>query len=358
MTPVVWIFGAKNGDFLITVAPLLEDPPEHPRLQLLRRRERLDQVVASGRTEFEKIILLRRWVHGLWSFHEKPFYYPPWDAEEIIDLARRHGNYGFCAQYSIVFVQACRALGMHARYVDIGHFLTDVWSNEYNHWVVMDPTNDIHYEMDGEPLDGLSLNLAAEKGRIKGIQKVSSDGSRTAATPEDIAGYQNFSLLISNNQLSDPVLIQKNGTKMRLGLERDYHDYPMVGRDNIGYGSLFLAWQGPQGRDDGLGKLKSSDRDDFDDAFNQTIIFVIRKNPLKGTLKLKLIKEQAPGFQEFVLTHNGVSAGSTERDEVVLKNLHPGLNIFTARIRTRYGWLGRESSLRFFYKPNLFKRRP
>ena len=170
--PWVIVTDEKNGEFFTSSYWLTEDPPSHPRLQELRRREKLDNVVAAGRTQFEKIVLLRGWVSRQWKSSNQ-FYYPPWDALEILDLARRHDNRGFCAQYGVVFLQACQSLGLHARYVDLpGHFVVGVWSDEHNRWVIMDPDNDVHYEKNGRPLRGRDLLDAYWDERLlKGMEK-------------------------------------------------------------------------------------------------------------------------------------------------------------------------------------------
>src|SRR5579862_9910345 len=98
--PFVFRLKTKNGSFLASNYQMEEDSFSDPRLRVLRHHERLDQVVSSGKTQFDKIVLLRHWVHQQWETHPT-FYYPAWDAEEILDLARRAHNGGFCAQYAI-----------------------------------------------------------------------------------------------------------------------------------------------------------------------------------------------------------------------------------------------------------------
>ena len=137
--PVMVVTGEENGRWLTSTYRLSEDVPTNPRLELLRRREKLDDVIAPGKTQFEKLVLLRRWVHSQWTYSGDPFYYPAWDGVEILDLARKIGNKGFCAQYAVLYLQACQSLGLHARYVELpGHFIVGVWSDDYDRWVLMD----------------------------------------------------------------------------------------------------------------------------------------------------------------------------------------------------------------------------
>src|SRR5262245_28558618 len=85
----VQVIKLKNGRVFAGRYRVQEENWDHPRLQLLRTREKLDQVIAGGNREFDKIILLRKWAHDQWKGNRARFYYPPWDAVEILDLARQ-----------------------------------------------------------------------------------------------------------------------------------------------------------------------------------------------------------------------------------------------------------------------------
>ncbi|MDD5657698.1 MAG: transglutaminase-like domain-containing protein [Elusimicrobia bacterium] len=348
-TPFIVIVDAPRPTDRAPAVEFKHDPSDHPRLRLLRQRQSLDQVVARGATEFDRIVLLRRWAHGLWPPAATAFYYPAWDAVEIIDLARRHDNRGFCAQYAIVFLQACRALGIPARYVNLGHFLTETWSNEYSRWVVMDPTNDIHFEKDGMPLDGLSLFEAAGQDRIADIYKIGSDGSRTPAAPEDIAPYRNYSVMLRDDQLTEPIEIESNGRPMRLSVLPDYRSYPMIGRDSIGFKNKFLAWGNPNEHVPREDVVLSVSPEDFRSSRSRTFVTVAGKDARAGTVTLGLSSEQTQDFREFAAEYDG-SRRDVGPGEIVLR-LKPGRNVFTARALSKAGWPGPASRVAIFYNP-------
>jgi hypothetical protein len=343
----------NNGQFLLTRYPLVEDPWEHPRLKELRRREKLDDIVAPGTTQFEKIVLLRRWAHSQWKSAAR-FYYPPWDAVEILDLARRRHNYGFCAQYAIVFLQAARSLGLHVRYVDLGHFLTSVWSDEYQRWVIMDPTNDIHFERGGIPMKGREISDALWVGKIDGILKVGSDWTRTPATLEDLEPYRKLSIVLESDQLSHPVLIEQNGVRRLLVHDDDYTHYPLEGRDRVGYGNKFLVWSPPDRPAIWPERFHSDDPDDFRDVYDQTIILVAAQDTSGGRVKLRLLAENAPDLDTFLGSYQGQPYAPISEEAVI--DLSPGLNTFSVRVKTKGGWLGRESVIELYYKPDWLAR--
>jgi hypothetical protein len=350
----IQVLPLKNGRIGMTSYTIHEDPWQHPRLRRLRQRENLDEVVSPGKTQFEKIVLLRGWARRQWEAGPGPFYYPAWDALEILDLARQHHNRAFCAQYAVLFLQTCRSMGLHARYLDMGHFLASVWSDEYDRWVVMDPTNDLHYERKGEPMGDLELIGAAWSGRAGGIEVVGPGGARKPITPEDLAAFRALGVCLLDDQLTNPAIVIQNGKQRRLAPESDYRRYPLVGKDQVGYGNYCLSW-----RDAGSPALDpsrpaSNDIDDFRQPLDQTVIFVADRNDAEGRVKLRLFTETAPEFQSFVGGPQGQSPA--ELAPQVVWSLQPGFNTFTARVRTAAGWLGPESRISLYYKPSWIER--
>lgn len=351
--PVIFVVKQDNGRFLASSYEMREDPPTTPDLQKLRQREHLDQVVAPGKSQFEKIVLLRRWTRQQWET-QAPFYYPPWNALEILDLARTHQSRGFCAQYAIVFLQACQAMGIHARYVELpGHFIVGVWSDDYNKWVVMDPMNDVHYEQDGIPLGGVRLLRAYWNKNTTGIYEVKSDWTRKEILPDDIKLYREYSIVKRANHLSDPVDVKVNhGPMFKLRHLEDYRQYPLIGRDDLALASPYLAWQDKSAVENFPDKPKSGDPDDFGYFFNQTMIFVSRRYPSDGRVKLQLEAENSPTFKGFQINLNGAGWQSIDVHKLSWP-LKTGMNRLRVRIETNSGWLCTPSEMTIFYKPAL-----
>jgi hypothetical protein len=216
----------------------------------------------------------------------------------------------------------------------------------------MDPTNDIHYELDGRPLGGRELAQAAWRGRWQGIVKVGSDASRTPVTPEELRSWRDYSIVMRNNHLSQPVLIEQGGRLQALTHRADFRDYPMTGKDEVVWGGELLGWRPPgrMAQAPAAIKLTSDDAADFRNAYDQTIIVLVEKDAEQGTVKLKLLSDHSPEFQSFLVRAGGPEFESPLAGSVLLV-LHPGLNALSARVKTRFGWLGPESSIELFYKP-------
>src|SRR2546425_793759 len=355
---IVLVTNEHNGEFTVSSYALREDDFHHPRLQILRSREKLDEVVSTAETQFEKVILLRAWVRRQWESGGS-FYYPPWDAVEILDLARNYGNQGFCAQYAIVFLQACQSLGIHARYVDLpGHFVVAVWSDDYNQWVVMDPTNDIHYERDGVPLRGRDLYHGYWTDALRGIEQVDSKDHSKAITRNDLGNYRLYSIGLLANQLSEPVEVKSNGRWRRLLRASDYRTYPRIGRDRLEITSEFLAWRSKDTEESFPLRPETSDQDEFRYALNQTVILLANGRLTNRILKVALLSSNSPTFERFSIRSDESTAWVPNTSATIKWLLHPGMNELTARIETRDGWTGNISSIRLFYKSPLLDPAP
>lgn len=157
------------------------------RLSELRTREQLDTVVAGAATEFDAILKLRDWVAAQFP-HTTPDPYPAWDAMIILDEIRAGRTGGFCAQFSQVLLQSLAALGVPARYIEIGtetnpinHFPIEVWSNDFDKWVVIDADFILHFERNGVPLSAAEVHDAYVSGQTGAVTIV--EGPRAPGHP-------------------------------------------------------------------------------------------------------------------------------------------------------------------------------
>jgi hypothetical protein len=151
------------------------------RLELLRKRYKLDQVIAPGKTEMEQLMLLRHWVrnqwHTAWGSHPASWM-PSWDALMILESKDQPDCLTMCTHYAAVFTQCCLALGWNARHCILDHHcVAEVWVEEHGKWVMMDAGNsasrpdcNLHFERDGKPLSARELHLAQRSGKLEGIK--------------------------------------------------------------------------------------------------------------------------------------------------------------------------------------------
>jgi hypothetical protein len=139
------------------------DSFDNPKLKDLRERYHLDEVIAPGKDEFERQVLLVDWVNHRFKKFGRPSC-PARGALEILP-AIDSGNSFFCSQYGEVMVSAAASLGWVDRPLALRrpdnrgsgsteHTSTEIWSNQYRKWIVLDPTFAMYFEKDGVPLSG------------------------------------------------------------------------------------------------------------------------------------------------------------------------------------------------------------
>lgn len=163
--------------------------------------------------EFEKILLVKSWVNKQLKSTGPPTSYPPWNAAVILDWVRKNKTQVLCGHYAVVFAQILTGLGIPARYIDLssednqGHFVVEVWSQDYSKWVLMDPYGDEYYQLDGIPLNALSLHLAFVNDNVENIQIIKGKEIRKVGKAEQLKLFYNFDIVLRNNHLSNPVNI-------------------------------------------------------------------------------------------------------------------------------------------------------
>src|SRR5208282_276071 len=130
-----------NEEIRYTSMPFEYENPLHPRMVALRKKYKLDDIVAGASSETEQLVRLRDWIAHQWKICAPEENYPAWDADEI--LTRK---YGFCVQFAVTMMQCAISLGHQARFVfgynpgafDGGHEVCEVWSDEHDKWVFFD----------------------------------------------------------------------------------------------------------------------------------------------------------------------------------------------------------------------------
>jgi hypothetical protein len=153
----------------------------NPRVRKLRSDYDFMGSIAREKTEFQKILKLRHWVHRQWPIDDDQQF--SGDAFAILEKARETGA-GFHCSHAMTVQQAvltaagyvARNLGIDRDHKKFGrsfhHGINEVWSNDHAKWVALDAKYDIHFEREGLPLSALELHEALRKNDGQGIQMV------------------------------------------------------------------------------------------------------------------------------------------------------------------------------------------
>lgn len=143
------------------------DAYDNPKLKELREKYRLDEVVAPGKDEFDRQILLLDWTHRQFKKFGRPSANPRGALEILRNV--EEGHTFFCAQYGSTLVSAAASLGWvdralalrrHKDYPGAGspeHTSTEIWSNQHRKWIMIDPTANMVVEKDGVPLNAFEI---------------------------------------------------------------------------------------------------------------------------------------------------------------------------------------------------------
>lgn len=332
----------------------------HPGLDELREREGLLAVVASGSDEFEKMLLLCDWVNNQWESKD-PTIYPPWDANQILSMIRSGKTNGCCPQYAVLFVQSCLALGWQARYIDLcprgkkpgsGHFSVEVWSNQHNRWIVLDPFFDCRFEREGMPVSALEIHEALVRGVPESVKVIRGQGKhgRTNSTASDkriVEYFYHLAVDMRNDHLQNP-----------------FHFWDR--RDT------YVSWKDQF--TDGMPEIFrhfSSDPLDFNFPFNQVMV-KLKSGHAHNSLTC-LIRTNMPGAETLEIRHGegpwvrppspyNLSEGRTSILGTALSQPHgsvityqwklePGSNKIFVRALNRLGVTGPSTFLWVDYKP-------
>jgi len=203
----------RNPPIVRSSFPFAHQLADEPRLAMLRERWRLDHVIKDADREFDKFLRLKRWTRQQWEdgwTRGDLEWVPPWDAGVVLELAGRKLSLGMCTHYASTFVQCCLSLGLQARVcITTAHCVAEIWSNEYEKWVMMDPGCDAddgrkatrHFERNGIPLSAHELHLAGVADNFEDIKAV-WDPEPITGMGLDADRYYQFCTTFRNNFLT------------------------------------------------------------------------------------------------------------------------------------------------------------
>ncbi len=218
------LFGAETASFYYTVAIRDNRPSVTPHVSCRTLRDipfRFEQfatpdmnylqtqtapVAASTTDEWQKYLALRSWVNATVPFGN-PRRDSNWNAAEILkEIRERRGAAFLCDEHAAVFVGACISNGLNARMVYLrsetgkGHYAAEVWSNQQQKWVYMDPLYDFSYCDNAvcyTTLDLHNLYLKTRHGR--------SQTPRGFFPNQDYLNlFSAFQIIMANDFLSHP----------------------------------------------------------------------------------------------------------------------------------------------------------
>ncbi len=154
-----------NEHIVESAYPFSYQPFDEPRLHALRMQYALDQITQATASEFGGMVRLREWTRSQFRRSDYQPVMANFDALAVLERHRWQTTgtqrpqhfYDPCHFFPLLYAQVLLSVGHQARLVSIGHGMTEVWSNQYRKWVLMDAELNLHYEKHGIPLNMLEL---------------------------------------------------------------------------------------------------------------------------------------------------------------------------------------------------------
>ena len=313
------------------------DAFDNPKLQELKKRYRLDQVIAPGRDEFEKQVLLLDWTHRQF----KKFGRPSTNCAGALEILGgiEQGHTFFCSQYIQVMVSSASSLGWvnrplalrrHQGVNKVGgsteHSVTEMWSNQHRKWVMFDPTSNMVIETNGVPLNAWEIRQ----------EWFSRNGTNlTFVVGKDQRRYRKANL---------PIVLGKFPEFGNLTVEPDELDkYGFIGYipntdlmdSGFDYAKMFITKDALcDGTQWHVRMLPQHPATDPYYPINQAHLTIDVRDPV---LSVKL-DTFTPNFERYELRID--RSGWSETDPSFAWDLHPGRNRLEARTVNRFGVKG------------------
>ena len=152
-------------------------------MERLKKEYPIDSVAAKGKTDLEKVQSISSWVHKLWK-HDGYNAPEKNDALYILEEVKK-GQQFRCVEYGIVTTACLNAIGLPSRTLALkrkdvettpsgaGHVVMEVFLNDFNKWVMVDPQWDAIFCLNYIPLNAVELQKAITEK--KDIQILSDD---------------------------------------------------------------------------------------------------------------------------------------------------------------------------------------
>ncbi len=178
--------GKSNPPIRRSRYPFLYESFRVAGLKKLRKRYQLDSLTSAGATDWDVMRSVRDWLRGRWDhgYHNTTNGTSSSGLDYLLRSER--GESFTCAVFAITLVEALVSLGIPARnltigrgpsdfvgpYDEVGHCITEAWSNHFRKWIVLDADAGAHYEESGIPLSALEIRQAWLEGRWKKLDFV------------------------------------------------------------------------------------------------------------------------------------------------------------------------------------------
>ncbi|MCL1911911.1 MAG: transglutaminase-like domain-containing protein [Leptospirales bacterium] len=156
---------------------------DNQRLAELRKTYNFEQYISAGKTEYERMMLLKDWVYSNLKYSFRSPVPELLDSLEIMRLAGEGASF-LCVSYAALYLQCALSMGWTARYVFLcmpngkQHASVDIWSNQHKKWIYMDPTWNINIEENGVPMSIVEIRQRWLSKKFRSMKFIFSGGKK------------------------------------------------------------------------------------------------------------------------------------------------------------------------------------
>ncbi len=177
--------GVENPPYRGNTAFKYYEDLSSPKFQQLITKYQLDTIFHGEKDEFQRILLLKEWIHQVIPIDDYGDPYPGGGYVEGILDAALEGTGFHCGHFMNVQNGILNAYGYVTRTIGAGpgekgvadnhHGINETWVNKYQKWVLLDAKYNHYFEKDGIPLSALEVrdeylkNEAADITLVKGV---------------------------------------------------------------------------------------------------------------------------------------------------------------------------------------------
>lgn len=321
---------------------------DEPRLHELREKYKLKEVVADAENEFEALVLLRNWCRS--QFHRENYqpFETNFDALKVLDrnLKVFGTQYNFkehfdpCHFFPLFYSQVVLSMGHTSRMVAAEHGMSEVWSNDFQKWVLMDAELNYHVVREDVPLSLTEIAFATpdEIELVRGTQ-TSDENPFQVHLKIDVISPEGLINMIRGN-LIDIVDLRNDWMTNHY-----FRGHPS--RSDQNSLTLITPFNETSLIIDRHLRPTTIDKERFHWTLNQAEIYFKHHN--QNEVKL-FVRTVTPNFKHFKVTHNGIDSYQ-ESNEFIVK-LNEGSNKIAVQPVNRFDVPGISSSLNLNYLPD------
>ena len=321
--------GLDNDKVIRSRYPFFYEKYENSDLQRLRKLYRLDEVIASGQNEFEKILLLNEWL-----VEHVPFGSPPPIRPQALHVL----NYGltgqtfFCTYLSFTLMQMYSSVGFTARKITtVGHGTLDVWSNYWRKWMQIDPSHNSYFRLRGTAVPLNSNEIRREFWRNGGVDMEMVTGTEQTAGRVTLQKRDKDGLFSNRQDAYSWIAYKTRNNFFEVPFSYWNFLYLMI-EDEYNIDKEWTNLNTGQIDKRQLLSIRTNRTEDIFWTLNQAYIHLY-ENGNKG-LKVQL-ETVTPNFETFEIA---VDNGKWQKSGPVFNwELHPGQNFLKARSLNKFG---------------------